>query len=416
MKRPITLLLALSLALLTSCELMAPAPTQRPSIGLPGEPAPTETADPVPSRMPWQEGVGPDADRRFSQIGVTICATENSVYFNMLGDQLIRYADKATGICLPLCGKPECTHNNDNCNAYLYSVSIYGLSCYNDRLYWIDVNPKNWLEECIYSMAYDGTDRRTERSLGVAGGFLEAQFHRGYLYVSYRTQEVVNAEAKDTLHVVAYRLGSDEGPVEILNEEVRNLSQQIRIQAFGDIVYIALKANEDGSDIELYRWDTQIGELETLFCGDIPFFWRKEFWATEEGIMLYGNVPTGPEGNPWASQEYNIYRFSFESGEIEQVYQFWEGENVNIFASDGVFVGNMLTEAKGNRFLVKDFAGRTVLDTTFEDIDWYDSPGLMSGIGMDESYLYFTKYSKLFIAVSRDGSEIRLLWTNDVWS
>ena len=41
MKKYIALLLALvlTLALLTSCELMAPGPTERPSIGLPGEPA-----------------------------------------------------------------------------------------------------------------------------------------------------------------------------------------------------------------------------------------------------------------------------------------------------------------------------------------------------------------------------------------
>ena len=86
---------------------------------------------------------------------------------------------------------------------------------------------------------------------------------------------------------------------------------------------------------------------------------------------------------------------------------------MNLIEADGVFVGNMLTESKGNRFLVKDFTGQTVLDTTFEDIDWYDPPSLMSGIGMDESYLYFFKYSERFIAVPLDGSEIRLLWSKE---
>lgn len=424
MKRTATLLLLLALTLLTSCELMVPGPTERPSIGLPAEtggPVPTETADPVPSRMPWQEGVGPDFDRRFSQFGHYVCATGDSVYFNTYGDNLIRYVDKATGICLPLCGKPECLHIDDTCNAYLYGAG-YGAYClanYDGRLYWVGQS-KNTRNRCIFSMAYDGTDRRTHRELDsevIGSSFTNwnLQFHRGYLYWSYQAQEVVDAEARETARVIAFPIDSDGESFVIFDESLSDAS--LNIQSYGDSVYIHIHGvDEGGFFLHLYRWDVRKGKLETLYHGNTPCLVDRDFWVTEDGIMLLGEVPTGPEEQPWASREYNVYRFSFESGEIEQMYRFQVGGNMNIIAADGVFVGNMLADSNGIRILVKDFAGQTVLDTVFEDVDWNNPPGFMSGFGMDESYLYFFMWIDKFIAVSRDGSEIKLLWTSGAGS
>ena len=151
MKKNITLLLALALvmSLLTSCELMAPGPTERPPIVLPstsaetGEPTPTETADPTVENYGFTvfpEGnylANPkfdtdeflpdyDADpsfiHAFSTIGNhVLCRTESTAFActGSLSKGTIKYLDKATGICLPLCGKPECLHDNDTCNAYV---------------------------------------------------------------------------------------------------------------------------------------------------------------------------------------------------------------------------------------------------------------------------------------------------------
>lgn len=107
MKRTITILLALALALLTSCELMVPGPTERPSIGLPsepagtGEPTPAETADPTVDEYGFtifSEGnylADPkfdtdeflpdyDADPAFvhyeSTRGSTLCQAEDTIY------------------------------------------------------------------------------------------------------------------------------------------------------------------------------------------------------------------------------------------------------------------------------------------------------------------------------------------------
>ena len=419
MKKYIALLLALvlTLALLTSCELMAPGPTERPAIGQTERPSsgsaePTGSADPGPSQILWQEGVGPDFDRRFSQIGSNVCSTENTVYFSyLMGVDLIYFADKTTGICLPLCGKPECTHDGENCNAYI-GRGLHGLTCYDGRLYWVgeDRFMGNWH---IFSMAYDGTDRRMGRELSDWGSCLQAQFHKGYLYRSYYAQEVVNGVAKDTLYVSAYPMEGDGEGIVILSEEIDY--QQLAIQAYGDALYIAFEM-ENGT-FALYRWSTRVGELETLFRETVPFNWNRQLWVTEDGVILDGSVPTGPDGDPWASRENNIYLFSFDSSKIELLYQYWSGEEdgMNVIFGDGAVIANWMPEPGRLRVLVRDFGGQPLLDETFEAGDWYYAPpvrnGPMTGFGMDESYLYFFKYGEKFISVAWDGSEIKLLWS-----
>ena len=85
----------------------------------------------------------------------------------------------------------------------------------------------------------------------------------------------------------------------------------------------------------------------------------------------------------------------------------------NLTISDGLVFANWVSDSGSVRILVKDFAGQTVLDATFENVEWYFPPSSAAAVyGVDEDYLYFFRRGQ-YIAASRDGSEIRLLF--DRW-
>ena len=438
MKKFIILLLSLGLllTLLSSCEMFVPDPTERPSNWWESA-EPAGSAEPSPSQTLWQEGVGPDYDRRF--VHDDICSTKDTVYFrsdkmvteSVGGTDLIYYADKATGICLPLCGKPECTHSDGNCNAYAQGGMYSGLTNYNGRLYWIG-QKGTWLtgggQWYVFSMAYDGTDRREVRKIPSdwVSGQMQTRtvFHRGHVYTCNLRNEVVNGKAKEVVNVVAYPLdeGDGDGMAILRAEEVQY--NHVALQPYEEYVYIAFMTEDDV--FELHRWDTRVGELETLYRGEAPLYWAEQFWVTEDGVLFGTRELTDPDAYneedwewppleyPEESWEYAIYRFSFETSDFELVSRFHIADMyfTNVRLIDGLVIANW-SEPDPHiiRVLVKDLAGETLLDATFDDVDWCIFPNAAMGCyGMDEEYLYFCKLGQQYISVSLDGSEIRLLF------
>ena len=433
MKKALALSLALGLALslLAGCEMLVPDPTERPSnwwnsAEPAGSTGPSQSqapgsADPGPSQAVWKEGIGPDSDRRFVHNHFDFCASEDTAYFSPHYSNLIYYMDKATGICLPLCGKPECTHTDETCNAFAQSAE--GLTSYNGRLCWAGQNG-TWLtgggQWYVYSTAYDGTDRRTVRQLTDWEGMtIQTIFHRGYLYRNKLTSEVVNGAAKDVVYVEAYPLEGDGDGIVILRAEVHY--SWLFTQAYGDHVYIIFET-PDGAT-ELHRWDTRAGELETLFRGEAPFDWETlnvQFWVIEDGIVFCCSEYTGPDEDPTASWELVLDRFSFETRDFEPLNRLHINTSdvnyTNLTILDGLVIANWWdADSDSFRLLVKDFEDQIVLDAALEEPEWRTISGPIGACyGIDEDHLYFSKRDIQYVAVSRDGSEIRLLWTSEM--
>ena len=410
MKRCFALLLAgaLALALLASCELMVPGPTERPPIG--GATEPARSADPSQSQKTWKEGVGPDHDRSFSHGGggltTNAASTEDTFYYVVYRDKLIRYADKATGISGPLCGKPECTHDNADCNAYL-SDTAWGLTNYDGRLYWVGTNGYRY----IYSSALDGTDRRVVRELdreitGSSFSGSQVQFHRGYLYWAHYSNVVVNGVAQQVARVFAFSLDPDEEGFVIFEEENYGW---MSVQPYLGGLYISTidgDADRTDYDLVLYRWDIRTREMEELYRGVVPFI-MEEIWVVDDGILLHGQYPTD------SGFHRGVYKFSFESGEVDELFPMVDsvdGDRCSV--ADGLFVANTVNDSGEMKIVVKDFDGNTVLDTALK-ADWLTFDWPMDCYGVDETYMYFYCYSDYAVAVPLDGSEMKLLWSSD---
>lgn len=83
----------------------------------------------------------------------TACKTEKGYYLQNEG--LLYFYDNELGRMIVVCGKPECSHNDVDCNAWINSKL---LSYYNGKLYYVNGDAIHNSYRTLCSMNLDGTD------------------------------------------------------------------------------------------------------------------------------------------------------------------------------------------------------------------------------------------------------------------
>ena len=81
------------------------------------------------------------------------CKTEAGYYFNNEG--LLYFLDGATGNVTVVCGRPECDHKGNDCNAW---VNTHMLSYYQGKLYYVNADAKSNSMWTLYSVEPNGTN------------------------------------------------------------------------------------------------------------------------------------------------------------------------------------------------------------------------------------------------------------------
>lgn len=214
-----------------------------------------------------------DTARSFYQYYPLVMAaeSEDTVYYMDMFSSVIQYVDKATGISGPLCGKPECTHDSESCNAYVGSTARMFVD--GGRLYTVGVVPEPVLGIPVYSMALDGTDRRTETYLDDeilpgSGNWPYYLLHDGVMYYGSVDQRIENGEEVLYNHICAFPLDEKAEPYDILLEKVP-YSWDFSMQFYGDRLYFITNelaaGTDDRRDFRLRRYDVGSGEIETLY-------------------------------------------------------------------------------------------------------------------------------------------------------
>lgn len=374
-----------------------------------------------------------EIDRSFvhgdSSVGL-FCGTEDTIYFAPRGLSYIFFADKETGIGGPLCGKPECMHNDAGCNAYV-SRDLYALSVYDGRLYWVG---RETVGTFIYSAALDGTDRKTVRE--IEKGLLPNSysnvymlFHRGYAYLACVKSDVRDGEAVSNHYVCAFPLDPDEEAVVILDEYAMPsgyVDSRVAIQPYGDSLYIVTDRPSDSIedytginpknvyDFRIMRWNTGSTELEILYQEEeSPLYYSTNLYATDDGV-LFCRAPSGTFGNM------SFYKYSFDGGEPKFIFNMGEGVFGNIAMVDNVAAGSHLNDDGSWYVLIKDHDGNTLVGETYllDLSDWPDdSRTVVSFFGADATCAYFGAWTSNghygIITVALDGSGARVLCSEE---
>lgn len=390
-----------------------------------------------------EEDRGFDSARSFAhyETGVFAAETPDTIYYMMkVGyNHYIKYADKATGISGVLCGKPECRHNDADCNAYVMAPRFLFVD--SGRLYWITTESTQLspFTDCVYSVAPDGTDRRKEAELPPdlsPSGTSDQHYllYDGWIYYSTVSHEIKDGVQMYYNYVTAASLASkqESATVILLEETSSDISNDAAIQFYGGYLYILTnnynassgKDDEALYDCRLRRWSAETGELETLYedCGS-PLSYSSELWVTNGGVFFNRETAYSVD----VPLENRIYRYDFDSGECEHIFDngMYGWSNQTLIADD-LITGYGLMKNDGGIYdfyvALRDFEGNVLVDETYTlDIrDGFAGYGRYGPdfLGRDEEYAYYSflgsdddNYYVSIISVALDGSGARVLCT-----
>lgn len=262
------------------------------------------------------------------------------------GTTLLSYRFAALDIetceCMPLCFKPDCTHEGKDCGAYVSADGVR-LTLYNGRLYWIEGGLRNPI---LYSMNTDGSDRKRETAVDaelyrLAYGMGTAEIFDGTLYVCGIAENVKEGDIVRSAVVFRQPLNKEKGEIIRYSEE--------HVRVFGRIMdgklYFAESEEwpeeydeEEGYDplsTLLYSFDPASGVLTELYSRTDPVTAFDQLAASEGKVYLFGYGHAAVfDVSDGSAEELSGTASSIDVG--EDVLMYWDPAHVfTMRSSDG---------------------------------------------------------------------------------
>ncbi|MCR5636250.1 MAG: hypothetical protein K6F76_03600 [Clostridiales bacterium] len=108
-----------------------------------------------------------------------IAVAEGGYYFTTFEHHMLYYFDKATKKVVPVCNRPECSHDSTDCNAYIGEIQHYpGLWYYDGKLYVLGY--KSGIMG-LYTVSKDGSEHSRLCDLSETGHSLHASCNGWYI-------------------------------------------------------------------------------------------------------------------------------------------------------------------------------------------------------------------------------------------
>lgn len=127
----------------------------------------------------------PDKDAQIFSSERNAVYTENGFY-TIADLERIEFIDRESGKQVPLCAKPDCTHEKESCNAYFrmpLAIQIY------DKMLYVVAAGSEESTMSLYRLSMDGSEREEVKKLyateetDTEGCSLSFVIHRGYGYM-----------------------------------------------------------------------------------------------------------------------------------------------------------------------------------------------------------------------------------------
>ena len=354
-----------------------------------------DTDDPLPAY---------DCDTSFD-FGCPIASDGTTVFTAVIaedGNTYMMFYDKASGITSPLCGKPECFHDEADCGAYLCGnmESVVSLSVYDGMLYWAQ-----WRGSVrLFRSKTDGTAREELKTFP-GGNSTTAFLHRGYLYIKNLSSTIVDEKPVTNTTLTAYPLdGGDAVPILSFD------SYDMTVKPLGNTIYIMAK-NVEGRDLginewgteeyELYAWDTKTRRADLLasekteeFCLSIA---SQDFIPVRgDGIYFQSMMEYKDDEGSWTSYA-SVRKYSFASGKVEEVVPRLSCEDFDRFFFltflSGQIFGRGISKTLGVCVYATDLDGK--LTASHEINSAFLTPGshMYEVVGVDGENVYYNCYN-----------------------
>lgn len=198
--------------------------------------------------------------------------SELGFYFtDIVYDQQLMFYDKKSKKSVPLCGKPNCSHNNKDCNAFLDGIEK--VFYYDDSVYVIASSKEEVTTFVLYKLSKDGSTREVVTKLfsydDEDGGIsLEFVIHRGYAYMVKNWSSSGNKER--TTKLESFSLDDPEKKITIFENKCVNSYIYIEYIS-GNHIYVLSNVNKgeasSGKPTQYSQIDVNTKESKKL---DIP--------------------------------------------------------------------------------------------------------------------------------------------------
>ena len=204
------------------------------------------------------------------------------------GCRKFMYYDKGSGVSSVLCGKPECMHDTDECNAVVATSggSVYGMGVLKNKICWIadKMTENEYQGKYLYRMNLDGTGREEIRMLWspeqqdqmITGGLL-ADYSDDYVIVGGGRSGISSGEDRLFLTMRAFSLSDPDKDIILFDEEN---SGSLYFCVSGKDIYYSFTTQEaraegeawkQDSRFRLYRYSLKTKETEAIFDDEVPF-------------------------------------------------------------------------------------------------------------------------------------------------
>ncbi len=276
-----------------------------------------------------------DAQPWFAWTSVT--SSENGYYLWGPGQGLMMFYDPAAGRLIPLCNRPDCLHNNSECNAFFNAFRSDGdqyarsyVQFYEGNLYVIALDEEDYVN--LYKVSPDGSScekymqlYRADLSRVTDGDSVSTEFrspyvciHRGYVYF------IINDEKQFKIRRI--KLGTSD--VEIIYEQPGERGNIYRMEAYGDYLFFQAGnfINEEYVEIEggIYAYNIETGSIQLVKKDAIRTY------IIADGVIYY-------------SRDMDIYAFSLDSQEDNIVIK--GAADMDDFSADESYIYILKEEA-----------------------------------------------------------------------
>ena len=269
-----------------------------------------------------------DANNRFPRLSARDLVQVGQYLFGtgVFGQNLILQCyDLSCKTAEVACSKPDCTHDNEECNAYYYR-DCGSLSLYHDQLYWLGVEGEG--AEKMDTLAIRRMDpfagtRESVRSVSwneimVRYGPQHMRVHRGTAYLECMKRTIVESSPhpKHKLSLLAMPL-SEEGETKVIFERDYDCGAQMQTRYCGNYIYLfcSLWTREPAATwYEIYKVDIQSGECKAEITKLEPDCYFDDFWVDND----YRLLAAGRDKNDSTKS----FVWQIEDGTVKELFSF----------------------------------------------------------------------------------------------
>ena len=364
------------------------------------------------------------ADVDYSNWSGLAARSESTLYYlnHAFGSaNFLLYTDLEAHVSGYVCGKPECAHSDENCNAWLGSRGcVSNLFVYDQHIYWAVNDLTNDATMWLYRMELNG--ERHERVMQLTFSMTDdeelyptenttLQMHQGTLYVFGRDQRLVDGEMFAYSQITAYNISSGRYETIYKGENCPHaLGYGFKAQCSGDNIwyldyYNGANDSREAPYLHIGRYNISGKRSEVIYEGAYPdtSLEISHIYVRQNKVCFL----TRGDGS-----RTELWQFDLESKKC--ILKYAIDYEAAAFITDDLVALYSLPDQDHIRLAFIDYQGEIVSDHVYSKGDISARTFMMAGFDREKLCLLFddieTDMETAFVLIPTDGSNMQILW------